>query len=614
MATAYLQEDDVVGKALDARLLRRLWTFIRPYRTWLLVSALALTLVSALDVFPLFLVRAAVDGPIADYGSGALDAAAFGERMARLAVLFAGALTGAFLLRCFQMWTINRVGQWAMLDIRSAIFRHVQSQPLGYYDRNPVGRLVTRVVYDVESLNEVLTSGVDALFHDVLKLSIVACVLLFVDPRLALVTFTVLPPMWWIAHVFRTSNLAIFREVRSKVAALNAYLQESVTGVRVIQLFVQERRAARGFEAHNRALMEGHLRTVFNYSYFFPVVEILGSLGKGLILWYGGVRILAGELSYGDWLLFFIAVDYFFEPIRDIAEKYNLMQSAMASSERIFRVLDTKPDFTPPADPEPLPIPARGEVEFDRVSFAYNPGEPVLKDVSFRVRPGEKVAVVGATGGGKTTLISLLTRMYDVGSGAVRVDGVDVRRADPAALRSRVAVVLQDVFLFAGDVEGNITLGDPTVTRERVVAAAEAVHADGFIRRLPEGYGTRVQERGATLSVGQKQLLSFARALARDPAILVLDEATSSVDSETEALVQDAVERMLRGRTAIVVAHRLSTIRSCDRILVMHHGELREEGSHAELLAKGGLYARLYQLQFAAQERAAPAPAAPAPA
>ena len=605
MATAYIQEDEVVGKALDARLLRRLWVFLRPYRGWLLVSTLALALVSALDVFPLLLTKWAVDGPIADYAAGTADAASFGARMARYAALFGACLTGAFVLRCFQMWTINRVGQSTMLDLRTAIFRHVQSQPLAFYDRNPVGRLVTRVVYDVESLNEVLTSGVDALFHDVLKLGILSVVLVAVDWRLALFAFVVLPPMAWIAHVFRTSNMGAFREVRGKVSALNAYLQESVTGVRVIQLFAQERRAAKGFLAHNRALMEGNLRTVFNYSYFFPAVEILGSCGKGIIVWYGGSRILGGELSAGEWMIFFVAMDYFFEPIRDIAEKYNLMQSAMASSERIFKVLDTKVDMPMPAVPAPLPEPARGEVEFDRVSFSYNPGEPVLKDVTFRVKPGEKVAIVGATGGGKTTIISLLTRMYDVGEGAVRVDGVDVRQADPSALRKRVAVVLQDVFLFAGDVEGNITLGDPAVTRERVVAAAKAVHADTFIDRLPGGYATPVQERGATLSVGQKQLLSFARALARDPAILVLDEATSSVDSATEALVQDAVERMLRGRTAIVVAHRLSTIRSCDRILVMHHGELREEGTHRELLAKGGLYARLYQLQFAAQERAA---------
>ncbi len=610
MSGAYLQDDDVVGKALDARLLRRLWAFIRPYERWLLVSTLSLALVSALDLYPVWLIKTGIDGPMRALAGGRLPPAALGE-LARLAALYAAALLGAFFLRCFQMWAINRVGQRTMLDLRTAIFRHVQAQPLSFYDRNPVGRLVTRVVYDVESLNEVLTSGVDALFHDVLKLSFIVAALFLVDWRLALAAFTVVPPMWWIAHVFRTSNRSAFREVRGRVSALNAYLQEAVTGVRVIQLFVQERRAAKGFLAHNRALMEGNLRTVFNYSYFFPAVEILGSLAKGLVIWYGGGRILAGELSMGEFMLFLMLLDYFFEPIRDLSEKYNLMQSAMASSERIFKVLDTKADLVPPADPEPLPEPARGEVEFDRVSFGYDPAQPVLKDVSFRVRPGERLAVVGATGAGKTTLISLLTRMYDVGSGAVRVDGVDVRRADPSALRKRVAVVLQDVFLFAGDIEGNITLGDPAVTRERVVAAAEAVHADTFVRALPKGYATPVQERGATLSVGQKQLLSFARALARDPAILVLDEATSSVDSATEVLVQDAVDRMLRGRTAIVVAHRLSTIRSCDRILVMHHGVLREEGTHRELLAKGGLYARLYQLQFAAQERAARQPGTP---
>jgi ATP-binding cassette subfamily B protein len=596
----YLQDDEVLGKAIDTRLLRRLWTYVRPHAGWLAVSTVALALVSFLDLYPTHLFKVVVDGPIASALSGGGGAGGLG----RYAALFAAALVGAFFLRCFQMWAINVAGQRTMLDLRTAIFRHVQSQPLSFYDRNPVGRLVTRVVYDVESLNEVLTSGVDALFHDLLKLAAIVAMLLLINWKLALVTFVVLPPMYWVAHRFRTGNREAFREVRGKVSALNAYLQEAVTGVRVIQLFTQERRAAKGFRVHNESLMRGHLKTVFNYSYFFPAIDFLGSCSKALLLYYGARRVMAVELTAGEFLQFFLLLDFFFEPIRDVSEKYNLLQSAMASSERIFRVLDTKADLFPPADPQPLPEPARGEVEFERVSFAYDPAQPVLKDVSFRVKPGEKVAVVGATGAGKTTIISLLTRMYDVGAGAVRVDGVDVRKADPAALRRRVAVVLQDVFLFAGDVEGNITLGDPAVSPERVAAAATAVHADGFIRRLPDGYRTKVHERGATLSVGQKQLLSFARALARDPAILVLDEATSSVDSETEALVQDAVEKMLRGRTAIVVAHRLSTIRSCDRILVMHRGELREEGTHRELLAKGGLYARLYQLQFAAQERA----------
>jgi ATP-binding cassette subfamily B protein len=597
-------EDEVLGRAVDARLLRRLGTFLRPHLAWFAWSTAALAVVSVLDLLPTHLVKVALDGPVADALAGRASGAEAAGALARLCALFGGALLLAFGLRGFQRWAVNVAGQRTMLDLRTAVFRHVHSQPLAFFDRNPVGRLVTRVVHDVESLNEVLTSGVDALFHDLLKLAAIVTVLVWIDARLALVTFLVLPPLLWAANTFRRSNRAAFREVRGRVAALNAYLQEAVTGIRVIQLFVQERRAAKAFRGHSEALMRGHLRTVMNYSWFFPAVEILGSVAKALLLWYGGGRILAGELTLGEFVQFFLLLDYFFEPIRDVSEKYNLMQSAMASSERIFRVLDTKADLVPPADPQPLPEPARGEIEFDRVSFAYREGEPVLKDLSFRVKPGEKVAIVGATGAGKTTVISLLTRMYDPTAGTVSVDGVDVRRADPAALRRRVAVVLQDVFLFAGDVEGNITLGDPSIPSERVVAAAVAVHADPFVRRLPQGYRTAVRERGATLSVGQKQLLSFARALARDPAILVLDEATSSVDSETEALVQDAVERMLRGRTALVVAHRLSTIRSCDRILVLHHGELREEGSHRELLAKGGLYARLYALQFAAQEGA----------
>jgi ATP-binding cassette, subfamily B, multidrug efflux pump len=611
VSASYHQDDEVVGKALDARLLRRLWTYVRPHAGWLLFSTVALAVVSALDLLPVWILGRVVDGPVTDRVSGVIGDEAFAASIAGWIALFAALLVSAFVLRSIQMWALNRGGLRAMLDLRTAIFRHVQSQPLAFYDRNPVGRLVTRVVHDVESLTEVLTSGVDAIFHDLLKLGIIVVWLLTLNWRLALVTFIVLPPMFWIADRFRRGNMTSFREVRGKISALNAYLQEAVTGARVIQLFAQEPRAAAGFRRHAVSLMDGHLKTVFNYSYFFPSVDFLGACAKALLLWYGAVQIAAGHLTTGDWLMFFFFLDYFFEPIRDVSEKYNLLQSAMASCERIFKVLDTKVDMPMPAHPTPLPEPARGEVEFDGVTFGYDPARPVLKGVSFRVKPGEKVAIVGATGGGKTTIISLLTRMYDVGEGAVRVDGVDVREADPTALRRRVAVVLQDVFLFAGDVEGNITLGDPAVTKERVVSAAKAVHADTFIDRLPEGYATRVQERGATLSVGQKQLLSFARALARDPAVLVLDEATSSVDSTTEALVQDAVEKLLRGRTAIVVAHRLSTIRSCDRILVMHHGELREEGTHRELLAKGGLYARLYQLQFAAQERAARHPGTP---
>lgn len=610
MSADSFHEDDVVGKAVDLRLLKRLWKFIRPHRGWLWFSTLSLVVVSALDLLPTELVKRVVDGPVARFQETG-DAAALTGDLARVAALFGGALLLAFLLRAAQMIAINTVGQRTMLDLRTAVFAHVQRQPLSFYDRNPVGRLVTRVVHDVESLNEVLTSGVDAIFHDVLKLTAIVGLMLWIQPTLACITFVVLPPMFWVAHVFRTSNRSAFREVRGRVSALNAYLQESVTGIRILQLFGREKRAAEGFHGTSEALMRGHLQTVFNYAYFFPAIEILSSVAKALLLWYGGRLVAEATLSPGALdaftpgmlLQFLLLLDFFFEPIRDVSEKYNLMQAAMASSERIFKVLDATSDLNPPENPEPMPEPARGEIEFDNVSFGYVAGEPVLRNVSFRIRPGEKVAVVGATGAGKTTLTSLLTRLYDVKEGAVRVDGVDVRRADPAALRKRIAVVLQDVFLFAGDIEGNITLGDASVTRERVVDAAKAVHAHGFIETMENGYATQVHERGATLSVGQKQLLSFARALARDPAILVLDEATSSVDSTTEALVQDAVEKLLRGRTALVVAHRLSTIRSCDRILVFHDGSLREEGSHAELMAMNGLYARLYRLQFAVQEK-----------
>jgi ATP-binding cassette subfamily B multidrug efflux pump len=606
-------EDDAVGKAVDVRLLRRLWTYVRPHRGWLWFSTAALAAVSWLDLLPAALLKRTVDGPLAARVAGEIGDAGLAASLGEMALLFAAALVASFVLRGLQTIAVNIAGQRTLHDLRTAVFRHCQRMPLSWYDRNPVGRLVTRAVYDVESLNEVLTSGVDALFHDFLKILFIAGWLLLVNWQLALATFVVLPPLFWAAHRFRTANRAAFREVRARVAGLNAYLQEQVQGIRVVQLFSQEERSRRGFTAANGRLRDAHLGTVWNYAWFFPAVEMLAAAAVAVLWWFGGARILEGQLTLGEFVQFYILLDLFFEPVREISEKYNLLQQAVASAERLFGVLDAKPDMTPPASPVALPEPARGEVEFDGVTFGYTADRPALKGVSFRVRPGERVAIVGATGAGKTTVTALLSRLYDPQSGAIRVDGVDLREADPAGLRRRVAVVLQDVFLFAGDVLSNITLGDPAVPEERAIAAARAVRADGFIRALPGGYRAEIRERGAGLSVGQKQLLSFARALARDPALLVLDEATSSVDSETEALVQAAVEEMMKGRTAIVVAHRLSTVRSCDRILVFHHGEIVEEGSHAALLARGGVYARLYALQFAAQEGRSPARRAPEP-
>jgi len=480
------------------------------------------------------------------------------------------------------------------------VFSHVHSQPLRFFDRNPVGRLVTRVAADVDALAEVLTSGLDALFHDCFLLVLIVVTLLMVDWQLTLTVMVVLPPLWWASKMFRDASRRGFRLVRERVAALNSTLQESIQGIRVVQAFGGEARTESKFQREDAELRDAHLVTVRTFAVFFPSMEFVSAIGRMILLWIGGRAIAGDTLTYGELTEFVILMELFFQPIRDLSETFTTMQGSMAAAERLFALLDRKPELVSPPDAL-APQRLRGEVEFRDVTFSYEEGRPALRDIGFRVNAGETVALVGATGAGKTTVAGLLTRLYDVDSGAVLVDGEDVRLYDLRSLRGGITVVPQEVFLFAGTVEENLRMGDARLTREKIEEACRAVGADRLLRRLPNGLDTVVAERGASLSVGERQLLALARALAQDPAVLVLDEATSSVDSETEALIEAALERLQKDRTTIVIAHRLSTIRRADRILVFHHGELREQGTHRELVrVEGGIYATLHRLQFAA--------------
>jgi ATP-binding cassette subfamily B protein len=599
MASAYRHDDDeVLGKAFDRALMRRLFGLIGPHRTLFFTTVIFIIAVAGVGLVGPQLIRIAIDGPFQAHASGEIDAAAGIRQISGIAGVFLAILVVQFLGEIFRTVLTNLTGQRIIRDLRMRIFSHLQEMGLRFFDRNPVGKLVTRVTSDVEALNELFTSGAIMVFQDVLVIAIIAALLFAFNVKLALVSLAVVPFLLVATEIFRRRARAAFRSVRSKLARMNTTMQEVLSGMGVVQIFTQEERMAKRFRDTNHDYLGANLETVLNYSFFFPVVELLTNVGLASIVWFGARDILAGTLTFGVLVQFIYYVRMFFDPIRQLSEKYNILQAAMAASERIFKILDTEIEVPDPAEPVPLPERIRGGIEFDRVGFAYREGEAVLRDVSFRVEPGESVALVGATGAGKTTVINLLLRFYDTTTGEVRVDGVDVRRLAKGDLRNRMGIVLQDVFLFSRSIEENIRLGNPGIPRERIELAARTVNADRFIRGLDSGYDTVIQERGSDLSVGQRQLLAFARALAYDPEILILDEATSSVDTETEVLIQDALEKLLRGRTSILIAHRLSTIRKVNRILVFHKGEIRESGTHRELLRKRGIYHRLHQLQY----------------
>ena len=589
-----MSEEQELPRGYDARLMRRLLGYLRPYRWHAAGALLLLVLQSGLALIGPVLTQQALDQAIPRRDLGLLGLLA-GLYLATLAADFVVEYGGALL----TTW----IGQRVMFDLRMAIFERLQQLSIPFFDRNPVGRLMTRVTSDVETLNELFSSGVVTIFGDVFTLVAIMVMMLAIDLELALVTFAVIPLVWLTAAIFRRRVREAFRDIRLRLARLNAYLQERLSGMRVVQLFGREEASARRFAELNREHLEAHLRSITIYAVFFPVVEVLTAVAMALLLWYGGLRVLDGTLTVGVLAAFIQYTRRFFQPLQDLSEKFNLLQSAMASSERVFALLDEPVTVPEPAAPAKLPRPVAGEVRFEHVWFRYSPDGPwVLRDISFTASPGRTIALVGHTGAGKTTIVSLLLRFYDPDRGRITVDGVDIRDVPTGDLRAAIGYVQQDLFLFTGDILHNLTLDAP-VTPEQARAAARRVGADRFIERLPLGYAHRLGERGRSLSVGERQLLSFARALALDPRILVLDEATSSVDAEAEAQIQVAIAELMAGRTSIVVAHRLSTILHADEILVMHHGEIRERGSHRELLAQRGLYERLYQLQLSGQER-----------
>ncbi|HEX2204911.1 MAG TPA: ABC transporter ATP-binding protein [Longimicrobium sp.] len=594
-AAAKEHEDDRYDRPYDMRLMRRLLSYLRPYRLRVAGAVALLFGGAAVELVGPYLTKVALDAAIPQRDLGFLSL---------LVAAYAASLVLSFVFEYAQTLLTTWLGQRVMYDLRMEVFAHLQRLSLRYFDRNPEGRLMTRVTNDVESLNEAFSSGIVTVFGDVFTLVFIFAAMLRLDWRLALVTFTVLPVVAVSASVFRGLIRKAYRDIRVRLARINAFLQEHVSGIRVVQLFGRERPVMERFAAVNRDHLEAHLRSITYYALFFPVIEVLTAVAMALILWYGGVQTLGGGVTVGTVAAFLQYTRRFFRPIQDLSEKYNLLQGAMAASERIFELLDTEPEVRDPDAPLHLPVPGRGEIEFRDVWFRYDPdGEWTLKGVSFRARPGERVAIVGATGAGKSTIINLLMRFYDPQRGEVFLDGVPIRRLPVRELRDRISLVLQDVFLFSEDVRRNIRLGREDISDAAVEAAARRVGADRFVARLPRGYAQPLGERGTSLSVGERQLVSFARALAFDPLVLVLDEATSSVDSELEAQIEEALGELMRGRTSLVIAHRLSTVQSADQILVLHHGEVRERGTHAELLRNGGLYARLYELQFV---RAAP--------
>lgn len=636
---AGFHEEETLGKAYDARLMRRLIAYVGPYKG-LAAAAVALIVLSsllqlvgplatavALDLYmrPDGGARSEADAAPGSERSVSAAAVRFEEILASRGVelaprqgvaLVASVYLASLLLTFFvlyaQSYLMQMMGQHIMYDLRKEVFGRFQRLPVSYFDRNPIGRLVTRVTTDVDALNELFTAGLVSIFGDVMLLAGIVGVLFWLDWRLAIVTFAILPLLLGLTLWFKVRARQSYREVRVKIARINAFLQEHITGMEVLQLFNREERSFREFAEINRDHRNANVRAIFYYAVYYPAVELITAVGIGLIVWYGGLQVMAGVVSIGALIAFLQYAQRFYQPLADLSDKYNILQAAMAASERTFRVLDTPAGIESPADahrPTDVSVGGdaervRGAIAFDDVRFSYKPGEPVLRGITFQVEPGETLAIVGHTGAGKSTLANLLLRFYDVDSGRVTVDGVDVRRWELTSLRRSIGLVLQDVFLFSGSVARNVRLDEAEIDDERIRWAAREAQALPFIEALPGGFEATVRERGAGLSVGQKQLIAFARALAFDPAILILDEATSSIDTETEQLIQQALDRLLEGRTNLVIAHRLSTIQKADRILVLHKGEVREIGTHQELLAQRGIYHRLYQLQFKDQEAA----------
>jgi ATP-binding cassette subfamily B multidrug efflux pump len=600
------REEEALGKSYDSRIVRRLLAYMRPYK-WMVLFALVLTLVVApLEAAGPYLFSIGVDRYIVPVVNHVLSYSVGMRGLILVTLAFLASLMLSFAVQYIQVRVMQNVGQKTMYDLRREIFAHLQALPMSFYDKSPVGRLVTRVTTDVDALNDLFAAGVVAMLNDAFLLALFVIILLKMDWRLALATFAVLPLILLSTYLFRNKARDGNRRIRTAIARINSFLNEHISGMAIIQLFNRERRSENDFAELNRFHMEAYKDVIFAFALFFPAVEFFSTAAIALIFWFGGGRVILGAMKVGVVIAFMQYAQRFFRPIQDLSEKFNILQSATAASERIFKLLD-----------EPIPAvlsnarrigSPRGEIEFRNVWFAYrggaNPAEDdwVLRDVSFKLRPGETAAIVGHTGAGKTTVVQLLLRFYEIQRGQILLDGIDIREFDVQSLRRQFGIVLQDPFLFTGTLESNVRLGTEEVTRASVEDALREVGLGPLVASMPKGVETEVTERGATLSVGQRQLVSFARALAHNPRFLILDEATSSVDTKTEMMIREALDRLLTGRTALVIAHRLSTIQHADAILVFHKGRLREFGSHQELLTQRGIYYRLYQLQYKDQE------------
>jgi ATP-binding cassette subfamily B protein len=585
-------DDEITGKAYDARLMKRILTFTRPYKKLILIGIFLTLLASFLQLLGPFLTKVAIDKYIATKDLSGLF---------YILVVYFFVLIFVFLTQFLQIYVTQYFGQHLMFDIRSDIFKHLQSMSLRFFDKNPVGRLMTRVTSDVESLNQMFTQGIVTIFGDIFLLTGIIVALIYLDWRLALWTFSVIPVLFFISFIFRSRVRDAFRRIRKWVARINSYVQENLTGMPIVQIFNRTAKNYSKFKTINYEHTSAHIQTVYYYALFYPAIEFVGAFAMALVIWRGGMYKIEGLTTFGALVAFIQYAQMFFRPISDLSEKYNILQQAMASSERIFKLLDTKQEIVTPPSPQKM-LNISGQISFNNVYFAYNKDDYVLKDINLNLQAGESVAVVGHTGAGKTSLINVLGRHYEINTGKILIDGILLENWDLDVLRNQMAVVLQDVFLFSGTVRDNIRVGNSNISDEVVEWAAGQVNAHRFVDALPKKYNTEVKERGTTLSMGQKQLISFARALVRDPRILILDEATSSVDTETEFLIQDALKTLMQGRTSLIIAHRLSTIKHVNKIVVLHKGKIRETGTHQELLAKQGLYYQLYQLQYKYQE------------
>jgi len=588
MSPHYYHEEEILGKAYDSRLMKRLLHYVKPYRHLLAIGILASLVVSGMELALPLIIKWTVDVPIATGNYTGIF---------HMSLLYLVLLLGTFVVDYAKVYILNLLGQKAMRDLRIELFTHVESLSLKFFDKNPVGRLMTRITNDVQVLNELFASGVVAVAGDIFLLVGIIVLMIVVNWKLALLVFITIPLLFGVAQNFRIHIREIYRNIRLRLARLNSYLQENLSGMRTIQVYNREQRNLEDFQKLNDRFRRENLKAIYRYAVFFPSVQMINAIGLAILLLYGGNGVIKNLVSIGTLILFIQYINRFFHPIRDLSEKYNILQSAMASSERIFKLMDTSPLITSPEEPAAAPL-LKHAVEFKNIWFAYEKDDYVLKDVSFCVPRGKTVAIVGATGAGKTSLINLLCRFYDYNKGSITLDGLELNRYKLPELRSIIGLVLQDVFLFYGDIAENIRLGRDSITDEDIMRVGRTVNADDFIREFPKRYKQEVRERGATLSQGQKQLLAFARALAFDPKLLILDEATSSIDTATELLIQDALKKLLKNRTSIVIAHRLSTIKSADQIIVLHKGRIHEVGTHKELLGKNGLYRRLYELQY----------------